>query len=317
MQGVRRKERRGPMVTLERILVPLDGSKLSEAVLPAVTQMALAFKASVTLLHVEDPGDAWGGVLDPRYLGRVARSLERKGLQVQVARVTGNAAQEVLGHAREHGASLIAMATHGRSGVNRWVYGSVTEKVVHAADTPLLLVRPEEKEGKVQAPRQPFQSVVVPLDGSKLAEEALPHAEFLASRLGLPITLLRVVPFTAMLYSGFDGYVPDPQLEEVLEGSAREYLEEARARLAQQGFQVTTQMVRGHPPSQIIDIAQGIPGSLIVMSTHGRTGMRRWILGSVADRVLRAAHRPVLLVRPESARIAALEEQEARVAGLA
>jgi nucleotide-binding universal stress UspA family protein len=159
---------------------------------------------------------------------------------------------------------------------------------------------------------------VGPLDGSKLAEEALPYAETLASRLDLRVTLLRVVPFPFMAYSGYEGfsysYVPpyEKGITEHEETMAREYLERIRGQLGYPGKPVEALVITGHPASQIIDLAQTTAGSLVVMSTHGRSGVGRWVMGSVADRVLRASRRPVLVVRPQAARLPAAEAEGAQ-----
>jgi nucleotide-binding universal stress UspA family protein len=256
-------------------------------------------------------------VVDREYFERVEKSVAHEGVRVETIRVVGAATQEILRYAEENGFGLIAMATHGRSGITRWVYGSVADKVLHASDLPLLLVKPSRTE-RVLPQRRLLESLVVPLDGSELAEEALPFAEALAIRLELSITLVRVVSYPLYAYEGYEGlsygYAPPDHksLTEMMEASAKEYLEGVQARLRLQGHQVEAVTVLGHPASQIMDLAQRTEGSLVVMSTHGRSGFQRWVLGSVADRVLRASHRPILLVRPEAARLRAQEEAKAQ-----
>lgn len=298
---------------VNRVLLPLDGSEMSEAILPYATQVAKGLDASVTLFHATPPAGVQEEVVERGYFEQVEKSVAQEGLRVETVRVVGAAHQEILRHAEENGFGLIAMATHGRSGLNRWVYGSVADKVLHASDLPLLLVRPSGRE-KVLPQRRLLESLVVPLDGSELAEEALPFAEALAIRLELSITLVRVVPFPVIAYEGYEplgyGYLPPDHksMMEVIEASAKEYLEGVQARLRLQGHQVEAVAILGHAASQIIDLAQRTEGSLVVMSTHGRSGFQRWVLGSVADRVLRASRRPVLLVRPQAARIGVQKE---------
>ena len=291
---------------VNRILVPLDGSKLAEGVLPYVAHIAPGAGASVTLFHVGPPAGALNGTLAPGYLDGVAETLKKEGMQVDTATVTGLAPLEIGQFALKNGYDLLAMSTHGRTGLNRWVYGSVTDRVLHTVDLPLLLVRPTGLE-KVLTGDTPLRTVVTPLDGSRLAEAALPYAEALATRLGLEMKLIQVVPFLAMAYSGFDSHIYDTKLEEQLEEDARGYLARMEEGLRGRGIAVSSTVVRGYPAVQIMELTQATEGSLVVMSTHGRSGMKRWILGSVADRVLRASGRPVYLIRPEGVRIKDLE----------
>ena len=189
----------------------------------------------------------------------------------------------------EQGVELIAMSTHGRSGLGRWVYGSTADKLVQSMTMPLLLMRPRGDEAPTQA--MPIDTLVVPSDGSELAESALAYGENLARHMALNISLIRVVSTPAMTYPGADSYAYNPRMFSDLENAAVGYLKQKQAELGQKGFKVECTVKGGYPADYIIDHVEASEGSLIVMSTHGRSGICRWIMGSVADRILRAPDR--------------------------
>ena len=321
-----------------KILVPLDGSTFSEAILGPVVQMAEAVDAEVHLLTVvADPGmrSTWIESLaladestgefgvnaiprlpDPPETGVEAGSGEQALDQAlntageYLARIAGRFSSgrakpqaiagedpvgAILAFSLEQGVDLIAMSTHGRSGLGRWVYGSTADKLLHSTSIPLLLMRPRDDEAPSE-PR-PIDTLVVPLDGSELAESALAYGEDLASQMALNISLIRVVSTPALTNPGTESYAYDPQMFTDLEKAAISYIKQKQADLEQKGFKVECVVKGGYPADYILDFAEANEGSLIVMSTHGRSGIGRWIMGSVADRILRASYRPVLLVR--------------------
>jgi nucleotide-binding universal stress UspA family protein len=190
------------------------------------------------------------------------------------------------------------MTTHGRSGINRWLLGSVADKVLHAAANPLLLVRAKEKAEKVDV--APLKQVLVPLDGSALAETVIPHVAELARQLGLEIVLLRIfgVP-TPVFAEDYGPYVEE--LWTALEEDTGKYLNDKAAQLRAQGLtKVTTIATAGFAAEKIIDLARERADSLVAMCTHGRSGVNRWVMGSVTDRVVRHSGDPVLVVRAPS-----------------
>ena len=298
----------------ERILVPLDGSALSEGILSYLSQVAEGVHSKVTLLYVAGPGEGavkkasivrvphGTKVTAGDYLREMEEAMRQKGLEVDSAVVEGRPAEAIVRYAAEQGYGLIAMATHGHSGPGRWVYGSTADKVLHTTDLPIFLLRP--KGGDSSSEVRPLNHLVVPLDGSPLAEWVLPHAEQLATEMTLHIDLVRVIPTTTMALAEVDAdnYSYDQRLDIYVQLAASDYLNEWSKELRSRGLQATSKLVRGHPASLIIDFAEETGESLILMSTHGRSGVGRWLLGSVADRVLRASHRPVLLIRPQAAK---------------
>lgn len=302
----------------EAILVPLDTTPAAEQVLPVVMALAKALKRPVLLLVVVPDGQELQPVLRPhdaeiagllerrrqyaqQYLDGVRERLVDEGLTAECEVAQGRVAERISELASDRGASMIAMTTHGRAGVQRWFLGSVAERVVHTVTQPVLLVRPPE-EGKVAIGG--IQHVIVPLDGSELAEEALPAATAIASACGAPITLLRAVPMDWILSGDAMGVESEisPQLLETIEQETREYLDKVVDNLRAAGFTVDEVFAPyTHPADDIVRLAEEGPGTLVVMTTHGRSGVARTVLGSVTDRVIRSSAAPVLVVRSSGA----------------
>lgn len=283
-----------------KILVPLDGSNFSEQILPYARFFADAHGIPVELLRVTDPElrpPFWPTETADQYLRRIAAEYF-SGAATSAAEV-GAPGRVIVDYAKRDSSCLIAMATHGMSGARRWLVGSVTSKVVQTAANPLLLIRPGDPSGALA--RVSMDKIVVPLDGSGLAEKTLPHACALAKRLSLELHLLRVYTLPLDAYIVADGVIAQgpAQLQEELAREAQAYLDGKVAALNAAGFErVVAVALQGDAASEIIDFARNAPDSLIVMSTHGRSGIGRWVLGSVAEKVSHHAHNPVLLVRP-------------------
>jgi nucleotide-binding universal stress UspA family protein len=298
------------------ILVPLDGSPLAEQALP-YAQALLAPGAELTLLEVvEEPESIHGmsgRLLVPiedlqRMLERQAHAdlekakstLGSESLPVQLEVTRGDPAEEILRVAGERQVELIAMTTHGRGALGRWVFGSVADRVARTSPVPVLLVRPSEDEPQSVAIRR----LVVPLDGSALAEEALPTAQALATRLGVPIHLItvidvmRIIPVEVAPVVAFNAAVYEDTLSQ-LDGGARTLLADVSGRLEREGLHTSSEVAQGSPFSTIADAVHD--GDLIVMTSHGRSGVRRWLLGSVAEKLVRETPVPVILV-PVAAR---------------
>jgi nucleotide-binding universal stress UspA family protein len=300
-----------------RILVPLDGSELAEQVLPYVRILGKGLQARVELLRVFEPvspslaDPAHGLYLDriiasvrtqmQDYVENVAASLRKDGLTVSTIVHEGNAAASIVQEAETIPDTLVAISTHGRSGVTGWVMGSTTDKVLHATTHPVFVVRVWDRVES--GPRVKLNSMLVPLDGSTIAEQALPYAVALATALGLNVILLRVTlsaedyPLPA---SDFAGY-PLARIEELIEfgdAEAQEYLETVCVKLREQGVaSVEGRVVRGHAGGAILDMARQTQDCLVTMTTHGLSGLDRWIRGSVANRVVRHSVDPVLVIR--------------------
>ena len=306
-----------------QILVPLDGSKLAEQVIPYVRLLARGLGAQVQLLRVIEPLPP-AGLTDPArevyrqemltrleqeahdYLEAVAASLKEDGFTVSTTVQDGaplsRPASFIVSQAIEDSATLIAMCSHGRSGINRWVLGSVADEVIRSSTSPLLVVRGKEEEELGAEVK--LESVVVPLDGSPIAEQVLPHAASLAKALGLKMVLLWVFPLIEGHYTDIGieattyGVPMYGEVSQAVESEASRYFIAMEEELRRLGApEVGAHLLWGQPASTIVDFAQDTPNDLVAMTTHGRSGIGRWLLGSVADRVIRHSGDPVLLIR--------------------
>ncbi len=296
-----------------RILVPLDGSKTAENVLPYARTFAARLKLPVELLSVIDiaemathmargrPGHIDTLVEDSKraaeaYLREVAKTFPGGAITCTVER--GRAEGTIIERAASDKATLIAMATHGHSGVNRFLMGSVAEKVLRGTSNPLLLIRASEQAKT--AGEAPLISIVVPLDGSELAEAVLPAAVELAKKLDLEVILFGAYRIPYGAYSGADGYygINFEELTAAVKAETTEYLQKKANELKVRGMdKVAYESSEGPAADEIIKVAKSKPGSLIAMSSHGRSGVQRWVLGSVTETVVRHSGNPVLVVR--------------------
>jgi nucleotide-binding universal stress UspA family protein len=301
-------------------LVPLDGSALAEQVLPYVRYLATTLTAQVQLLRVVSDTDkeallahedvllargrgpplslharvprAWGRLTThaENYLAAQAAQLGATGLMVTAKVCTGCPAETIVQMAAERRSDLIVMATHGYSGVTRWMLGSVADKVVQAAMVPVLLVRgPAPSEYRIRR-------LIVPLDGPTIARQALPFAIDLAQRCHAEVDLLQAIPPTIEAYP----YVVLPaSVRELLHRQALHELREMAGDLQQHGL-TATPLVEGYAAEVIVETAAQRHVNLIVMAAHGYSGIKRWSLGSVADKVAHAATTPLVLIRAQS-----------------
>ncbi len=284
-----------------KIIVPLDGSKLAEAVLPYAGFFAGALQLPVDLIHVSDPQSVSSSLHPTRatdYLSQVATSFS-SNLTVSCAVKTGSASEVILDTASADADSLIAMATHGQTGGQRWLLGRVAQKVLQASKNPLLLIRPQGGASPNADVR--LETVIVPLDGSHLAEQIFPQVIFFATKLGLQVALIRTYSLPSAGYF-LAARVSPPDMAELREKTKREigdYLQAKAGELRAAGIQkITTLVEEGRGAEEIIELARKSSGNMVAMSTHGRSGMGRWVLGSVTDRVVSNCGDPVLVIRP-------------------
>jgi nucleotide-binding universal stress UspA family protein len=277
---------------LARVLVPLDGSTLAEAILPVVAQLARDHQAEVVLLEVMEGQGSQETELEAvqqagRYLERAAAYLRSRGVgRVEVRIWYGEADQAIPNAATREQASIIAMSTHGRSGLD-WVrFGSVAERVVRRAPVPVLLVRgnPAWDDGGIAR-------ILIPLDRSEASEAVIPIVACLAGPFDLGIQLLHVVEPKPERGRGASG-------TSTAESEAEAYLGEVAARLEARGLRVGVTAQVGSPAEVIPAVATETQCGLIAMSTHGRSGLGRLFMGSVAERVVRAVTVPVLMWKP-------------------
>jgi nucleotide-binding universal stress UspA family protein len=298
----------------DKILVALDGSNVSERILPHAQMFSVVLRLPVELVTVIDPESLKGLVGDndadfrsllnvrqtnaDLYLKSIA-PVFKGGARVECTVAVGEPDDVIVDRAAKDAETLIAIGTHGRSGIDRWMLGSVADKVLHVARNPLLLVR--TTDGSKMPATVALKSIIVPLDGSELAESVLPHAEALSKKMNLEVILLRTFNIPNAYYYT-ETYTIDERIWEMLEKEAEDYLAEKVKLLKSAGVaNVRSAAVQGFAAEKIIDFGRQTPASLIAMCTHGRSGVRRFLLGSVADRVVRHSGDPVLLIRAPAA----------------
>ena len=295
-----------------RILIPLDGSTTAEGVLPYGRTLARNLKLPVELLGVVDIAAlaahvsrgsaqffetmiAEGVRASEAYLKRIATSFPGANVKCTVEKGTP---EDVILERALPDTTLVAMATHGRSGLNRFLLGSVAEKVLRAATTSILLVRPSEgdkRDGEVI-----LNSVIVPLDGSELAETAIAPVTELAKALKLDVELIRAYRIPVNTYAAAEDYYPVDYeaIRSGLRDEASSYIEKIAGELEAMGIaKVSCVTPEGFAADEIISLGQKTPNNLIAMCTHGRSGVKRWVLGSVTEKVVRHSGDPVLVLR--------------------
>jgi nucleotide-binding universal stress UspA family protein len=306
---------------IRSILVPLDGSDFAEHALPMAATLARQAGATLHLAHAHAavlPEMSMGIVIpnasdlhqrqdEQSYLADVARRLTQKApLKVETALLDGDVVVALKDYARRQSIDVVVMATHARGALGRFWLGSVADDLVAGLAQPVLLVRPGE--GKPDLRREaPLKSIAVPLDGTPLAEEAIEPALALGKLFDAEFTLVRVYrpPIRpSYLPGGVDSLgtpLASKQLQEIQrrdQDEAQKYLDGIASQLTAQGARVRTQVVMEEEPAA--GILAGVEAShagLIALETHGRRGLARLFLGSVADEVVRHGEVPVLLHR--------------------
>ena len=326
-----------------KVVVPLDGSELSERSLPYARLIAGALSIPIELVEAFD-------VLPPAvhtastrlatqrmheaaqeqtedHLGRVRAELRDQGYAATATTLHGQPAQAIMHWVGDDPDALVIMSTHGRGGIARWALGSVADKVLHVIPNPMLLIR--DAAAKTAEEAEP-KSVLAPLDGSALSELSLEHAAIMATALRGRIELLRVNP-DAALYREYlgrsisgasenpdSGRSPAEEFAEADAGNARASLERAAHRLAGDfnfSGDVTCRTVESRNVADAIVNAATAERAMVVMTTHGRSGINRLMLGSVTDRVVRHSNVPVLVVRQSDTPSPAVVGQPAYPAG--
>jgi nucleotide-binding universal stress UspA family protein len=294
---------------MKRIIVPLDGSELSERAIGLGQALARAYGAALELTTVlAEPVllDLLPSLLLPdrsaaeRYLVKVAEGLP-DDVEKYTYVIRGNPADELMRLTNGQTDVTLVMSTHGRGGLGRVMYGSVADKVLRGATVPVALVR-----GGADHPARGLKSILVPLDGSELSEDALAVASDLASRIDATITLVRVVePIWASTYGAFAeaSALASQQITEVeqqLQIEARGHLDKIANSLRERGMRVGWEVRSGRAADEIIRAAETMSADIIVISTHGRGGLRRFALGSVTNEVIHRGVTPILAIPPRA-----------------
>jgi len=327
-----------------KILVPLDGSKRAEQAIPVAARIARYSGGSVMLLQAVAIPSKYGPylyeslvsqspiffqqVLDletaksQQYLAEVARSGDLQDIQAEMITLNGKAAPVILAVAREQHIDLIVMASHGHTGLKRWMLGSVAQKIARYSTSPVLVLRDGGSlpTHSFPDPKRPLRSLMalVPLDGSEQAEAALVPAAQLVTALAAPaqgiVQLTRVIPFPAYEHSEETRGGADLCAKEQAICEAESYLYEVADHLRSgyvtnfhvgvvcsiaEGKDVVERLIRIAEHGEAIE-SPGLLGGcdLLAMATHGRSGWQHWVMGSVTKRMLEATKLPVLIVHP-------------------
>lgn len=296
---------------LRRVLVPVDGSRLAESVLPPIEWFAMTTGATISLLHVlehEPPTEVHGephlrdAAAAAAYLDGLAERLAANGVQVE-HHVHDNPQHDVpasiIDHAAELGIDLIALAAHGRGGVRGFLFGRIAQQVVRRGTIPVFLMQPPA----TQLPQAGYQcqQIIVSLNGRSDAEIALPVVRSLASGVGAAVSLVYAVPTvqtvdsqqaaTAVLVPGTTRAILDLE-----EGAAATYLAMIAGAMTDHGMRVSAAVVRGDPALEVAEYAESTGADLLAIATHGRGGFGGLLTGSVGTKIVSRFKRPLLLV---------------------
>ncbi len=294
-----------------RYLVPLDGSHLAESVLPVVQQLASGFHAQVTLLHIveEHPPTVIHGELHltgvaqaQAYLEEIATRLRFSGIQVEIhvhQEKEDNVAHSIVQHSQEMKVDLVIMCTHGHGGLRELLFGSKAQQALQQGTQSILLLFPSE-DGSAYPIN--LQRILVPLDGTTAHEPALPIAITIARTFGAELHLVLVIPTLATLsgeraVSGLLLPTPTRAILDLSQQDAADYLEQAIARCHAEGVVAYSEVLRGDIVPVVLGLAERLNVDLIVLASHGRTGLDALLTGSVASRIAGRRIRPLLLVR--------------------
>ncbi|MFC2035090.1 universal stress protein [Chloroflexota bacterium] len=305
-----------------RMLIPLDGSDLAEVVFTYAKELAGRLDLEITLLCVSGPALQQFIPMQRAYIEQAAEIIKHRSQEIQAKTslqpgdkpievrgelMAGYPAEEILRYADENEIDLILMATHGRSGIKRWSMGSVADKVLRESKIPICLI-PAGVTDKTPYDQWPRITIIVPLDGSELAESVLPHVKTLAKQRGIEsvdVSLLRICePPTIPAYYGPDlsgmplnwgEYVQ--QETDRNRQAAKEYLAIVEKQLRDIGISARSEVIVEKAADGIVDYVNKNPFNFIIMATHGRSGLSRWVYGSITENVLQGVFSPILLVR--------------------
>jgi nucleotide-binding universal stress UspA family protein len=318
------------------VLAPVDGSARALRAVPWAAKLA-GPGGTVVLLRVVPPQPAYAETLFSLVgaedtvpeiqdawtrtakadMDEAAALLSGSDVTVEQIVAEGEPDEGIVATAAQRGADMIAMASHGRGAVGRAIFGSVADRVARTASVPILILRtPDEDADQTVV----VSRIVVPLDGSEIAERALPVASELARQFASPVHVVRAVDAAATLplAPGVFGVAPGvsaevtDQIWQEAEADARSTVTAGVSRLQAEGVDASGGILNGSPFFAISEATQ--PGDLLILTSHGRGGVRRWLLGSVAEKLVREANAPVMLVpaieRVEESRSREVEEQD-------
>jgi len=309
---------------IRSILVPLDGSTFGEHALPLAMSMARRLDASLNLIHVHSLLDAtyaelqvFDNTLDQElrtkerdYLHTIQKQVQdRLSVPVSIRNVDGEVATVIRDQADSLRANWVVMTTHAKGPMGRFWLGSTTDELVRSLAIPLILVHPQSHAPDL-GHEHVIQHLLIPLDGTPLAEQILEPAMTLGKAMKADYTLLRVVtpvyPMTLPAEPAIFGSVATDIMERVekihvdLKREASDYLDTVAMRMRAEDLKVLTRVtVEEQPGVAVLDNAKP-PIDMIAIETHGRSGLSRLLLGSVADKVIRGSKLPILIHKPKA-----------------
>lgn len=275
----------------KKIVVPLDGSRLAEVALPYAEELAGKMGSEMVLLSVIESEEAHEYEKHNKYAKKIVEATKqhagkylgesgRKVIKVGAATRVGNPAEGIINYVSRGTSTLIVMATHGRSGIGRWAIGSVADKVVrNTTKQPLMLVRAKGARSDLREKRI-LKKALVPLDGSTRSEAVIPYIRDITSRLKMELNFLQVVPQNNHNYTDVESY-----------------LQNVCRKFENTGITANYYVREGATADEIIDLADEITVDVVAMSTHGKSAVNLWPLGSIAQKVLFGGNTPLLLVR--------------------
>ena len=315
----------GKRAVFRRMLVLLDGSNLAEVVFSYARELSARLGLDLDLLHVCKAEDVVHLPMHEAYVHQAVERLKtqlknkpgRSGAKVRSTGVRGKIvvgypAEEILKYAQEESIDIIMLATHGASGIRRWGIGGVADKVIHETSVPVWLV-PSQLHEQIVDDKLPNRSVLVALDGSKPAEAVIPHVKELVKQRGVRFEILLVNVIKSI-------YIPTAMSEEIVKLSGENiaalktrgeiYLKGIAGQFMNEGIKARFEQLVGDPADEIVRYAARYQPRLIAMSTAGRSGLNRFVFGSVTENVLQRLHRtPLFLIKPSSEPTADMDQE--------
>lgn len=281
----------------KKILVPIDGSDLAELALPYAEELAGAFNSELILLYVSEPADDEHLHMHQLYLEKLAGQMKKRLKKVSPLVISGKPAGEIVKYTKKNDIRLIIMASHRSSGIIPWATGGIADKIIDATGVPLLLVKATKRRETKE--KHLISRILLPLDGSEAGEAAITRVKELKSRLEAEVTLLEVVPKGRHLRTvgGLDYILyPEPELE-TFKAEAKTYLDKVYKRLQRSKGELKVEIRSGEVAKEILNFAKKKKASLIAISTHGHSGMTKWVFGSTAQKIISDSPIPVLVVK--------------------
>jgi len=297
----------------EKVLVPLDGSRTAEIVLPYAVEFVGRLGGQLILARISEPNLQCSEQLRHNYLGIVTEQM-RQMLNYQVSGktatvheqvLTGNPSLEILRYSDDNNVGLIIMSGRGCYDDGPCIINGIAEKVLRAANQSVLLVNSPASDRALQR-KKLIKRILLPLDGSRTGEAAIPTAEMLGRLLDAELILLHVVPPSSLQFDSFHGFITEEiagLVDQAAKGNqesivdATEDLGNVSMSLQEKGLTNSIDIISGYPPDQIINYAEANEIDLVALSSHGWSGVMRWAFGGVTNKVLHSGKTPVLMIR--------------------